>query len=726
MSAYTRAARFRSITFGAIALTVVWLGIVAKYVENRAIDFEGAQRDLQNFVQLSEENVLRSIGEMDKALLYLRRAIETAGELPDFHRIANTTDLLSELIVQVAIIDDNGIMRASNIGPQPAPPIDLSDREHYRFHVGRSTDQLFVSKPVIGRASGKWSIQLTRKFHKSDQSFGGVVVASFNPDHFKRSYGRINLGAGASYALVGTDGVIRALSGGDELVHAFGQDLSKTALFPMLLTPPASPFLLVAPLSKQSRLTAVHPIAGFALSVVASLPVATVFADANRSLRLLLVASVLISILICIATHRFWLAEKMGLTKDRQLFLTLEHMSQGIMLVTKDFDVPVMNGKCAKMLGLPEPLLASKPKFDEIVRLQSESGEFSSSDLPDGKHPMEVFGPEDVDGRFECYERTRPDGTVIEVRSSKLEDGGFVRTFSDITQRRQAQSQADKLAAEDALTGLANRRNLTRALDLLVEEQAKCSQACNEFAVLYMDLDRFKTVNDTQGHAVGDQLLLMVAERLRTSLRSNDFIARIGGDEFAILLSLDPDRESVESVAQRLVDKLGAPYAVNGLHLLIGASIGIAIAPDDGHTSHELLVAADLALYAAKTAGRSTYRFFSNDMNEGIKARQRIETDLHQAIVDRQLELHYQPIINLKTNSLVGFEALARWHHPTLGMIPPDKFIPIAEDSGQIQVLGRWVLEEACKEAAHWPDNLTVAVNLSPLQFANPGLVEMI
>ncbi|MBS0243745.1 MAG: EAL domain-containing protein [Proteobacteria bacterium] len=401
-------------------------------------------------------------------------------------------------------------------------------------------------------------------------------------------------------------------------------------------------------------------------------------------------------------------------------------MTQGIMLVTKDCAVPVMNRQCARLLSLPEELLAKKPSFDEIVEFQHRAGEFAASNLPDNIHPLDIFGPNNADGRFDSYERTRPDGTVIEVRSTRLEDGGFVRTFSDITQRRQAQAQADKLAAEDSLTGLANRRMLTRALDLLIDDHGTGDTDMPKFAVLYLDLDRFKTVNDTQGHAVGDQLLRMVAERLRDSMRAEDFIARLGGDEFAIILPLPEEGSAIDVVANRLVDALSRPYELNGLQLLIGASIGVAIAPRDGRTSSELLISADLALYAAKSAGRGTFRYFSQELNQGLKAKQEIESELRKAIADEQLDLHYQPIISLKSGSLIGFEALARWTHPTLGMIPPDKFIPIAEDSGLIQILGRWALETACRQASSWPDDLTVAVNLSPLQFADAALISTI
>ena len=221
-------------------------------------------------------------------------------------------------------------------------------------------------------------------------------------------------------------------------------------------------------------------------------------------------------------------------------------------------------------------------------------------------------------------------------------------------------------------------------------------------------------------------MLQAVAQRMKQMLRGTDLVARLGGDEFAVLLGSGEQQPTAEAVACRLVEALSRPYELDGHQILIGASIGIAVGPADGRTTNELLIAADLALYAAKAAGRGTYRFFDRQMNEEIKGRRQIETDLRDAITRGQLELYYQPIINLRQNTISGFEALARWVHPIDGPISPDKFIPIAEDSGLILPLGEWALREACSQAILWPDNVSVAVNLSPLQFASPGLAVMV
>jgi diguanylate cyclase (GGDEF)-like protein len=250
--------------------------------------------------------------------------------------------------------------------------------------------------------------------------------------------------------------------------------------------------------------------------------------------------------------------------------------------------------------------------------------------------------------------------------------------------------------------------------------------AAAEFAVLFLDLDRFKVINDTLGHRLGDMLLIEVAQRLKRSLRAGDVLARLGGDEFAVVLPSFDSRDSLKQIAGAIVDAVASPYEIEGHSIRSAVSIGIAIAPGDGKNADELLMAADLALYAVKNGGRGTYRFYKHSMNEEINDRREIELDLREAIEKNQLHLEYQPIIDLRRNVVSGFEALARWEHPTKGSIPPAVFIPVAEDSGLISPLGEWALREACTQAARWPGNLKIAVNLSPVQFSLPNLADTI
>jgi diguanylate cyclase (GGDEF)-like protein len=278
------------------------------------------------------------------------------------------------------------------------------------------------------------------------------------------------------------------------------------------------------------------------------------------------------------------------------------------------------------------------------------------------------------------------------------------------------------MAKHDALTDLPNRVLLRERL----EKALKARRREDDLAVLCLDLDRFKDVNDTLGHPLGDALLKAVADRLRTCVREMDTIARLGGDEFAIVQLAASQPTDATALAARIIGILSAPYEVNDHQLVIGASIGIALSPDDGTNPDELLRNADLALYRAKNEGRGTYRFFETEMDARMQARRKMELDLRKALVTGEFELNYQPLVNLECNEISGFEALLRWHHPVRGTVSPAEFIPLAEETGLIVPIGEWVLRQACAEAATWPTPIKVAVNLSPVQFRNRNLVNTV
>jgi len=339
--------------------------------------------------------------------------------------------------------------------------------------------------------------------------------------------------------------------------------------------------------------------------------------------------------------------------------------------------------------------------------------------------PRPLAAPEHE--KFAVCERAMPNGTVIEVRSGHLPDGSFVQTFTDITKRAEAEAHVARLASEDPLTGLPNRRVFRTSLDQISRQQ-ECGEISDhhEFAVLFLDLDRFKVVNDTLGHRIGDMLLQEVAKRLKGVLRIDDLLARLGGDEFAVVVPRVESRAGLATLANRLVEAVVQPYEINDYRIRSSVSIGIAVGPEDGKNADDLLMAADLALYAVKGANRGTFRFYHSSMNKDINDRRQIELDLREAIERKELELHYQPIVNVRRNVVSGFEALARWRHPVKGMVPPAVFIPVAEDSGLIVPLGEWALMEACRNAAQWPGDLKIAVNLSPVQFTAPNLFDVI
>ncbi len=718
--------RGSSILFGGVIIAMLWGGVFLKYIQDVRYDQLEAERSNKNFAMVFEENVLRSIGEIDKALLYLRRSIESSKGPPNYNKIINSADVLSEIIVQEAIIDADGIMRASNAGPQPAPHIDLSDREHYRVHRDSGgVDRLFISKPVVGRVSHKWSVQFTRPLRNGDGSFAGVVVGSLDPAHLTKFYSNIDFGLSASIALIGEDGVVRS-SGGSARGFKLGQDVSGSGQFKLPSQSASTTFEYSDPATKAAKLVTIRRVRGQPLLVSVATDRGEIFRGSWSDLRLNIIVGALLTIILLLTIRRIMQAKARARLKAEQLQLTLESISQGIMLVTADQRIPIINSRCAELLELPRSFIDHPPRYDELAdylcHRPTPSDPVSANDEHPGKAASSRAEPVTVS------ESVMPNGTVIEVRTGPLADGGFVQTFTDITKRRQAEEHIARLASEDSLTGLPNRRHFRIALDAICHDAAKAGadQQNKNFAVFFLDLDRFKVINDTLGHRIGDLLLQAVAARLRDEVSAPNELARLGGDEFAIIVEDFTNPSELEALAASIVERIARPYSIDGYSLRASVSIGIALGGLDGNDVDDLLMAADLALFAVKAESRGAYKFFRRAMNMELNDRRQIEVDLRQAIENDALELHYQPIIDLRQDKIAGFEALARWRHPSKGLVPPSVFIPVAEDTGLIVPIGEWALDEACRVAANWPNGLKVAVNLSPMQFAVPNLVEFI
>jgi diguanylate cyclase (GGDEF)-like protein len=728
---------------GVAMIAMLWTGIVLKFKDQAAGNYRDAVLNTQNLALLFEENILRTVGEVDKALYFMRRQIGQHPDSADPHRIVSNSDIFNDLIVQFAIVDASGTLKASSAGDHPTAPIDLSDREYFPFHRDNSKDELHVSRPMVGRVSKKWSIQLTRRFLDKDGAFGGVVVGSLNPDHLTDFYQSIDLGRSGSISLIGLDGGVRASGGTNGRSRlTLGQDVTGSRLLNEVKSGKSGTFIDGAPDGNQ--IVTFRRIRSLPLAVSVSVTEAQVYAAAYRDALGHSIVGGLLTLIILgvgikgsrdqlhlrLAKTKLLHSQQLALQKSEQLGLTLDNMGQGIILVTKNHRMPVINRQAVRLLDLPEDFLRRRPTFADFVEYQEARGEFASVHIPEGMPAIEYFSRRDASGVYPTYERTRPNGVVLEVRTTALPDGGFVRTFTDVTPKRQAQEAVVRLASEDALTGLANRRHFREEVEKSVlKQKSPAAEGDDEdrgFALLYMDLDWFKVVNDTLGHWIGDTLLQSVAERLKSTVRTGSLVARLGGDEFGILLPNTCSTEQPEALATRLSEVLSQPYEIYGQHIRIGVSIGIALAPHDGTDPELLLRASDMALYAAKAAGRGTYKFFHKSMAEQLRVRRQLEIDLRNAIDNDQLALHYQPVLNTADKTISGFEALMRWDHPIRGMVPPSEFIPIAEETGLIVSLGTWALSKACEQATLWPNDLNVAVNVSPMQFRSGNLVTVV
>ena len=325
-------------------------------------------------------------------------------------------------------------------------------------------------------------------------------------------------------------------------------------------------------------------------------------------------------------------------------------------------------------------------------------------------------------GEFVGQKVALQDGRTIQITHNPMPQGGYVATHEDITAYILAEAQIHHLATHDALTGLPNRTTFFEHL-----KRALARVRRNErLAVHCLDLDQFKAVNDTYGHAVGDLLLQSVKDRFLACVREIDTVARLGGDEF-VVLQVDIDQpEDARTLALRLVDEFSKPFVLDGHQVIIGVSVGIAFSPSDGTSAESVLRSADVALYRAKLDGRNTFRFFEFEMDARLQARRRLEMDLRTALSTGAFELHYQPLVDATSADIKGFEALLRWTHPERGQIHPLDFIPVAEETGLIVPIGAWVLERACRDAIDWPSGINVAVNLSPVQFKNGKLAETV
>jgi diguanylate cyclase (GGDEF)-like protein/PAS domain S-box-containing protein len=404
-----------------------------------------------------------------------------------------------------------------------------------------------------------------------------------------------------------------------------------------------------------------------------------------------------------------------GALNEQKVLLdsALENMSQGLAMFDAEGRILLFNERYMAMLGRTESELRGRLLLD-ILRKQKADGRWPAE--PDEFFARLVADAHAGRGTTRVMELR---GRSMRIVTQPMESGGWVATFEDITEWQRAQDQISHMARHDALTNLPNRTLFREEL----EHALKLAKGGDQLAVLCLDLDHFKKINDSLGHPVGDALLREVALRLVGCVGPSDTVARLGGDEFAVVqFCKGCDPTAVSALASHVVELLAAPYEINGHHLVIGVSIGISLAPDDGDNPDQLLKNADLALYRAKGDGRGTYRFFEAGMDARAQARRLLELDLRLALQRSEFEVHYQPIRDIASDEITVCEALVRWKHPQRGLIAPNHFIPIAEETGLIVAIGEWVLRQACRDASSW-SKACVAVNLSPVQFRNADLV---
>ena len=397
--------------------------------------------------------------------------------------------------------------------------------------------------------------------------------------------------------------------------------------------------------------------------------------------------------------------------------VALSNVTHGLAMFDKAGRIVVENARFSVLAG-----------FDSDRKLEGELlGDLRGSSATVG--PDHELGNDLPNALMECLRRgiysqfshVLTDGTVVETKFNPMDDEGGVVVLEDITERVNSEEEIRKLASYDPLTHLPNRRFFMSEVDRLIGN----GDVLDPCAVFFVDLDDFKTVNDTLGHSIGDKLLCAIALRLRAQMPNKSMICRFGGDEFVILVPGKLSKKKCGEFADRIIQELSSPIEIDEHKLTVGASIGIALCPENGQDSSQLLKVSDVALYDAKARGRGCYSFYTEELGEIIRERREIESELREAIENKKLELHYQPLIRIAENRISTCEALLRWNHPDRGYIPPTVFIPIAEEIGLISQLGQFVFEEATRQCAKWPDDVRVAVNVSSLQFQQSDVYDM-
>jgi len=708
-----------------LALVAIATGYVIFNTRERAL--ETAQRELQNlaFVLAARtDGVFDAVSSVERDILG-RIALYSLRDGNDFAQVARRPEIREQLqerkvglpyVYDFALISADGkIISSSEMVATQAGPRDQTTLRQLRNDQSHASA---IDEPIIDRDAHRSTIDLVRKITADDGTVVGFLVTTINLDRFEDDFRPIALGAGGSIALFRNDGTLLARA--PRIEALIGKPFRGT-LDSLGSEQKNGVVRIIGGMEGKDRLLALHHLSGHPFQIRAGQDSAPVLAGWHREFAItsafgLLSAGLVIAIFLIIG-RQMWRRDQWSsrrLLREKQCLDTaLNNMTQGLILFDADERIVVANQRYIGMYGLDETIVRPGLPFRDLIQHRKDIGSFAG----DIETYRDALMRDLAQGAATELIVQTTDGRSVQIINQPLADGGWVATHEDITARTHAEEKIRHLAHCDALTDLPNRSRFREYLEQQLQWVARGSQ----LAVLYLDLDHFKTINDTLGHPVGDELLYEVACRLKACVRGTDIVARLGGDEFAIIqTALEGPRDAVQ-LATRILQKLREPFDLGGHHIATDTSIGIALAPDDGTEPDHLLRNADLALYGAKENGRGTYHFFEAEMDARAKARRELEFDLRQSMMVGAFELRFQPIVAVESDVVIGCEALVRWNHPTRGLISPAEFIPLAEETGLINQLGEWVLGAACTEAVRWPQSIKVAINVSPVQFRNKG-----
>jgi diguanylate cyclase (GGDEF)-like protein/PAS domain S-box-containing protein len=715
---------------GGIGLVaIIALGTAAAILTAHGSAVSLAQRELQNMAFVLAARANSEFEAIERVQTNLIERIEENLGLPeDFERKFSGSDVHGMLkekhlglpyVGAFSLLDAQG--KLFNFSRRwPAPNIDVSDRSFFTELKSNPALHFIASEPIKNRATGTWVVHLARKVHTVDGQFAGLAIATIEIEQFEKSFQSIVLGEGSSIALFRRDSVLLARY--PRLDSIIGRTF-KGVLDKLEGRKNGAVRVPVGAMEGRDRLLAVQHLANYPFYIVVGLDTEPALAGWRREAVILLIFGVFSAGLVGVVaflivrqlSHQDRRSRHRLKQEKQRLDTAVNNMTQGLLLFDASERIVVCNRRYLEMYGLNPDVVKPGCSLADLLTHRRDMGSFTG----------DVAGYRDsilqdlAQNRATEMTIETPDGRSIQIVNKPLAEGGWVATHEDITERKRAEERIAHLAHYDPLTNLPNRALFREHL----EQQLNWVNRGSKLAVLYLDLDHFKSINDTLGHPLGDELLTAVAARLRTCVRETDIVARLGGDEFAVIQTAIEQPADVTGLATRILENIRQPFDLGGgHHVVTDTSIGIATAPDDGTEPDRLLKNADLALYGAKANGRGTYHFFEPAMDSQAKARRAMEFDLREAIMCGGFELHYQPLVDLRSGAIIGCEALLRWQHPVRGLISPADFIPLAEETGLINQLGEWVLLTACVEATRWPQHTKVAINISPVQFRSPGL----
>lgn len=653
-------------------------------------------RQLQSF-----EAVQRSVAAEIVSRVHTAEEFRQLVTTESFHLLLKSKIRESNDFAGVNVFDRDGRYVGSS-EKWPVPTLSLADRKYFK-----ALQEMPSSSPIIELVDSKLSqgqtIVVATAVHSLNGEFLGAVTRGISPATLE---GVLSAGvlAEGSLFLIHRDGTLLARY--PHVNNAVGRTFSNSPLVAQLESAGHVIMHLISPVDGEDRIASGINLDHYPLSIVATRATTAMLADWRKQTRIFVWAAGFASIVVILMLGVIvrYLKEQ-----HRRLNVAVNNMIQGLLLYDKSERLVVCNKRYLDMFGLSSEVVKPGCSLRDIIQHRKDCGSFEG-DVD--KYCDELRGAYKSGEPSQTVVRT-PSGRWMQIVNQPLKEGGWVSTIEDVTEQRLGEERNARLASYDTLTDLPNRASFHNHLREALEQRT----ADQQIALLFLDTDEFKSVNDTLGHHVGDELIKSIAGSLQRVMGDGEFVARLGGDEFAFVASGLKSTEQVKLLVDRIYCAIRRPHVCAAHTLMIDASVGVAFAPTHGTSVEELLQNADLAMYDAKSSGRRTYRFFDPALEMKAKERRLLETELCKALEIGDIDVHYQPILDLRTSEIVGCEALARWPHPQRGFVSPAEFIPVAEQAGLIEQLGEYVLRKACKEAVRWPEHVILAVNVSPAQF---------